>query len=264
MKGTIPILLPREHGAWAILYGSFLTGLVAAGRFSLSLLLFLLAVSGVFLAHEPLVKLVRSLKHGGRRELMQRWAFWVAVELTTVSIAGAILVFHYRLFTLLPVGLFVALLLGLHLKLTAGRKERSVPGELIGVVGLTSAGPSVYYVGFGEIDTAFWLIWSLNVLYFASGIFYVKMRVSRFLKPALFKSRVRDCVTYHTLQTALLLAAAFNGWISWLMFLAFVPVICRAFWHTIHSEQQLNIKRIGYSEVAFTVAFIVLFATGWS
>jgi len=261
MKGTIPI--PREHGAWAILFGSYLTGLAAAGTFSLPLLLFLLAISGVFLAHEPLVKLVRSLKHGGRRELMQQWALWAAVELTTASIAGAILVFQYRLLTLLPIGLFVALLLGIHLRLIAGRKERSVPGELIGVVGLTSAGPSAFYVGFGETDTAFWLVWSLNVLYFASGIFYVKMRVSRFLKPAVFKSRARGCIAYHSFQTAVLLAAAFNGWISWLMFLAFVPVICRAFWHTIHSEQQLNIKRIGYSEVAFTVAFVVLFAIGW-
>jgi hypothetical protein len=262
MKGTIPI--PREHGAWAILYGSFLTGLAAAGTFNLPLLLHLLAMSGVFLAHEPLVKLVRSLKHGGRRELMQWWAFWAAVELATASIAGAILVFHYQLLTLLPIALFVALLLGIHLKLTAGRKERSVPGELIGVFGLTSAGPSAYYVCLGEIDSAFWLIWSLNVLYFASGIFYVKMRVSRFLKPALFKSRARNCVAYHTLQTVLLMAAAFNGWISWLMFLAFAPVICRAFWHTVHSEQQLNIKKIGYSEVVYTVAFIVLFAIGWS
>lgn len=262
MKHSIPI--PREHGAWAILYGSFLTGLAAAGTFSLALLLFLLAVSGVFLAHEPLVKLVRSFKHGGRRELIRRWALWLAVELTTVSIAGAILVFHYRLLALLPIGFFVALLLGVHLRLTAGHKERSVPGALIGVVGLTAAGPSAYYAGLGEIDAAFWLIWGLNVLYFASGIFYVKMRVSRFLKPAVFKSRARDCIVYHALQGALLLVAAFNGCISWLMLAAFAPVIFRAFWHTFHSEQQLDIKRIGYSEVVFTAVFIVLFALGWA
>lgn len=261
MKGSFPI--PREHGAWAILYGSCLTGLVAAGTLTPALLLFLAAMTAVFLAHEPLVKLVRSLKHGARPELIRQWALWLAGELTIVLVAGALLVLQHRLFPLLPIAIFVAVLLGIHLTLTAGRRERSVPGELLGVVGLTSSGPSAYYVGSGEIDFAFWLIWSLNILYFASGIFYVKMRVGRFLKPELFRRRARDCIIYHALVALLLVAAVYNEWISWLMSLAFAPMIIRAFWHTFHAEKQLRIKRIGYSEVAFAVVFILLFAIGW-
>jgi hypothetical protein len=261
MKRSFPI--PREHGAWAILYGSFLTGLAAAGTLTPALLLFLAAMTGVFLAHEPLAKLARSLRHGARSELKRQWALWLAAEMTIAIIAGALLVFLYQFLALLPIAFFVAVLLGIHLKLTAGRKERSIPGELIGAVGLTSAGPSAYYVGSGEIDFAFWLVWLLNALYFASGIFYVKMRVSRFLKPELFRRRARDCALYHTFVAFLLVLVAYKGWISWLMLLAFAPMISRAFWHTFRAEERLNIKRIGYSEVAFAVAFIVLFAIGW-
>lgn len=258
-----PVPLPREHGAWAILYGSFLTGFAAAWTLDLKILLFLMVVSGVFLSHEPLVKLIRSLKHGGQPELIRWWSFWLTAELTAVALAGSILLIHYQLFVLLPIGLVVAMLFGVHLKLSAGRKDRSVTGELLGIVGLTASGPSAYLVGVGNFDAAFWLIWSLNFLYFASGIFYVKMRVSRFLKPALFKRRARDCVIYHSLQGILLAAGALSGWIPWMMLLAFAPIIVRAFWHTFHSEKQLNIKRIGYSEVLFTVTFIVLFVFSW-
>ncbi|MEJ2146180.1 MAG: YwiC-like family protein [Acidobacteriota bacterium] len=122
-KPKVPI--PHEHGAWAVLYSSFLVGWAATGRLHLTVIFLLTATTSLFLAHEPLIKLIRARKYGAR-----------------------------------------------------------------------------------------------------------------------------------------LLVCAFRFNISWLPLLGFLPILGRGFWHAFRSEGSLNLRRIGYLEVLYTILFTILMGAG--
>ena len=60
-------LVPREHGAWAILILPYVLGTVLGGGFSRKSFLDLLAVVLIFLARQPLGVLGRGLVLKGKR-----------------------------------------------------------------------------------------------------------------------------------------------------------------------------------------------------
>jgi hypothetical protein len=56
-------------------------------------------------------------------------------------------------------------------------EERSITSEALAICGLTLTAPAAYYVASGQWnEAAFWL-WALSALYFASSVFYIKLRV---------------------------------------------------------------------------------------
>jgi hypothetical protein len=65
-------------------------------------------------------------------------------------------------------------------------------------------------------------------------------------------------------MTALLICLAVIQLIPGFLTLAYVPILARALWYAWYPEKKLNIKRIGYSEVAQTVLFLILFAFLWT
>ena len=256
-------VLPKEHGAWALLYGPFLLTMAALGRFEVRVLAFFLTFTALFLAHEPLSKLVRSARHGAPRSQLIYWKRWLAVYLGVALTAGLYLLWQYRLWDLVPLGLLIITLLLLHLYLIRERREKAVWGELLGVVGLSATAPATYYVMEGRWDETCILLWFLSFLYFTSGIFYVKMKVSRFIKSAGPRNRVRHCIVYHVFLFVTLLLLSWSGFISPLLILAYVPIITRAFVGVSAREERLNIRKIGYTELAHTCLFLALFTLLW-
>ncbi len=47
------------------------------------------------------------------------------------------------------------------------------------------------------------------------------------------------------------------GWVSELLLIAFLPIVVRAFVGMLIRRRGLNLKRIGYTEIGFTVIFVV-------
>ena len=255
--------LPKQHGAWALLYGPFVLTIAVLGRFEFRILVLFVAISALFVAHEPLSKLVRSSRHGVPRSRALYWKRWLLVYLATALGSGFYLVWQYRLWSLLPLGLLIALLLVLHLYLVGQRQEKHVWGELIGVVGLTATGPATYYVLESRWNEPCFLLWFLTLLYFSSGIFYVKMRVSRFIKTDERGKRIVHCILYHLFLCVSLLLLNLYDLIPKLLILAYVPMIVRACVGALAKEERLNIRKIGFTELAHTIAFIVLFVIFW-
>jgi hypothetical protein len=103
----------------------------------------------------------------------------------------------------------------------------------------------------------------LSLVYFASGIFYVKMRVSRFLKVAQYRKRILHCIVYHVFLFAVLVLLAGYGLITPFLILAYMPLIIRAAVGLLAREKRLNVRRIGYTELAHAVLFVTLFVTLW-
>ncbi len=259
-KPKVPI--PHEHGAWAVLYSSFLVGWAATGRLHLTVLFLLTAMTSLFLAHEPLIKLIRARKYGARADNVRYWRKWFIVFTALAASAGLVLLLHYGLWVVIVPAGVAGVLFPLHVFLVAHRRDRSAPAEFLGIGGLTVSSALAYVGLTGHLQATAFLIWGFCLLYFGSGVFYVKMRISRKLKPQEFENRRNLCLGYHILMLAVLLVCAFRFNISWLPLLGFLPILGRGFWHAFRSEGSLNLRRIGYLEVLYTVFFTILMGAG--
>lgn len=260
-----PFPLPREHGAWALLYGPFLFIVFTLAKFNLNLLLLSLALTFLFFAHEPLSRLVRMNLQTAEESRKSYWWRWFWIYLTGGTVSGAVLIWHRQLFWLIPMGAALLGVLTLHLFLIAGRKEKFVAGELLGVVGLTASAPVTYYVAHRTLDAEALVLWMLNILYFSSAIFYVKMVVSRHVASRQEEAgrRSRQCILYHSLLVLVVGVLIWLDRIPLWTFLAFLPITIRALAGTTSGKGRLNLKRIGYTEVLHTVFFIAVMVLVW-
>lgn len=257
-------IIPGEHGAWALLYGPFLVTLAVDGSIGLRAFLFLVAITALFLAHEPLARLVRSRKYRVAPRQRERWLLWLRVYISLLVVSTALLLSLYRLWLLVPIGAAAVTTLALHLAFMDRRAERRLAAQLLGVFGLTAVAPATWYVIRGQLDTTALVLWAVNILYFSSGVFHVKMVVSRHTKTRTAAARSVQSFLYHLLLLALIVAFAWRGSLPMLLALAFLPVLVRAFWGLVSPPGKLNLKRVGYSEVAHTVLFIILAVAGLS
>jgi hypothetical protein len=141
--------------------------------------------------------------------------------------------------------------------------DRSLPGELIGTAGLALVGPTAHAVAVNGAQPMGALLWLLLTLYFASGVFYVRMRIRLMLaqrKGASTVSRLarRSCLVYHVLLLVLIPALAAVNVVPWAVLLAFAPALWRAAAGLHRPDATLNLRRLGWSEVGLTVAFVLI------
>jgi hypothetical protein len=233
---------------------------------SLRILLLFLVVTALFLAHEPLARLARLRPVHSDQNRRDYWLKWLLIYGIVAVAMGVTLVGIYRLWGLLPMGLAVSLLLLIHIWLIGRRQERQLWGELLGVIGLTSSVPVTYYALSGQINEEALLLWLLNILYFTSAIFYVKMTVSRHVRSRQreAKRRTRQNILYHTfLVIAVLLLVWFGKVPGWTL-LAYLPIVTRAFLGIAMRSPRLNLKRVGYTEVIYTLIFVGVTVLTWS
>ena len=64
MKLSTHLRLPKEHGAWAMLYVPFVLGVAVAGKIPLSVLLLLLSLSALFISRVSMLVWWRARKRG--------------------------------------------------------------------------------------------------------------------------------------------------------------------------------------------------------
>jgi hypothetical protein len=256
---------PHEHGAWAMLYAPLLIAVLVLGRFELPILFFLLATTAIFLAHEPLAVLVKlNPKRPSSPQIFRASKWWLAIY-SVVAIAATLpLILQYQRWWLVPFGVVLLAFLTAHIYLAAQREERTIGGEFLGVISLTFTAPGVYYVVTGRLDHFCLLLWALNIVYFTSSIFYVKMRVSRFAKKKNARRLTWQCAGYHVLLMALLGWLMWQGEITLVAATAFLPIVVRTFAGMKEQQRKLNLKRIGIAESVYTLLFVVFLVWGMS
>ena len=247
-------MLPREHGAWAMLYVPMAVGALVAGEVSWRVALIVLAQTFVFIAREPLLIWWRARRRGQKRG--DAWRA-LAAYLALAAVSAAPLIFVSRLFWLLPLGLVATAFLAVNAEQAARREDRTLAGELMAIAGLTLTAPATYYAGGGLVDgVAVWL-WAFCALYFASSVFYVKLRVAALNRRKGQERRaISRCAVYHTLLLAALLALASSTSLDIFVFLAFAPVLARSFWSLARPSGELNLRRIGVAEIVYSLFFL--------
>ncbi|MFY9555550.1 MAG: YwiC-like family protein [Blastocatellia bacterium] len=248
--------LPREHGAWAMLYVPFAVGTVVAKTVSLRQLLLLLSVTFVFIARESLLTWWRACNR--QREDVEARRFMIGY-LALAGLLGAPLVFFYQLYWLAALGLGTMLLLVANGQQAVRRKDRTIVGELMAIAGLTMTAPAAYYTSRRAFDeVALWL-WLLCAFYFVSSVFYVKLRVNT-INPrneeGRKKSRLR-CAAYHGFLLGALVVLVLTGSLNLFALAAFLPVIIRSFWRVARPVHRVNLRRVGWLEVIYSMVFLI-------
>jgi hypothetical protein len=256
-------ILPKEHGAWAVLYGSFLAGMGVSGRVTVPVILLLVGITAATLANGTLGILARSPAgpaHAGRR---RHALAWFLIYAGAAALALTPLVGLFRMTFLLPFGLGAAHFFLVRALLIRRREDRGLIGELLGTAGLTMVGAVSHAVAVGEIQPIGLVLWLLLFLFFASGVFYVRMRVhgvaaERRGGRAASNPARGLFVLYHALLILAAPALFLARVAPWPVLLAFAPALWRAAAGLGRNDARLDLHRLGWSEVAVATAFVLL------
>ncbi|HLV80153.1 MAG TPA: YwiC-like family protein [Chthonomonadaceae bacterium] len=256
-----PPPVPREHGAWVILYAPLLIALATATTLSVAPVLLLgLAVTGLFLMRDTAGLLARRRGKLGT-------VFWLAVYAAVFAAGVVPLLFSAAAKALIPIGLVGIGLFAFHslLLLWPARKrlDRSQWGEILGVASLALTAPAGYTVAHGRLDSTAWLLWLACTLFFSSAVFFVKMLLAaaKIRRELDFRARLqsgRDHLIYHTLLLCIVIAAAFEigARPGLLLVVAFAPILARAFYGWVHLSHRLPpLKRAGILETVYSLWF---------
>lgn len=239
-----------------MLYVPFAVGLLAASSISLSAMFLLVSVSFVFIARESLLAWWRSRTRAQQDIEALRYLAGYLLMGGTFAIPLFVV---WGLYWLAPFAAGAGLLLGFNMAQASRRDDRTATGEILAIIGLTMTAPAAYYVARGALElTALWL-WVLCAMYFASSVFYVKLRVNT-LNPRKEQARRqwwRRCAVYHVSLLAFLMAMGLGGSVSLLVVVAFLPALARSFWHLTRPVSRINLRLVGWLEIIYSVVFLV-------
>lgn len=242
-----PPAMPREHGAWAVLYGSLLAGLGVAGHAGVAAMLLVPGLTAGLLAVGALATLASAAAAPQRRRHARIWlVVWTGVT-------GAALLPGILMLPAPAAGVLVLAAAGLAAARTAAvraHQERALAAELLGVGALTLAGPFAHAVALGRLEHTALLVWVLPFLFFASGVSYVRMRLAavravRTGRPG--AEAFRSCLAYHLLLLVVAPVLAMAGVVPWLTLLAFAPALWRAAVGLRNPAGPLDVRRLGWS-----------------
>lgn len=259
MKLRSALKLPKEHGAWAMFYVPFVLGLLVAGKFNLPTLLLLVAATAAFISRESLLVWWRARKRGRQTKSAIEAGRLLAVYLLIAAATGAPLILIYKLYWLIPLALVGSVLLLVNGWQAADFEDRTTQSEVMAIAGLTLTAPAAFYAAGGLWNqTTLWL-WALSAAYFASSVFYVKLRVTWLhAKQAEDKQRARrQCAVYHSFLLCSLAALAVTRSLPLFALIAFAPVLARTLRSLLKPESHLNLKRIGIAEIVYSVIFLI-------
>jgi hypothetical protein len=239
-----------------MLYVPLAVGALVAWSLSVRLVLLALSVTFVFIARASLVALLRSRNRGRTDEQARRLTI---AYLALAALFGAPLVFISRLYWLVPLAIATAILLMVNARKAVRGEDRTVAGEMVAIAGLTLTAPASYYVSRGVLNvTEIWL-WVFCALYFASSVFYVKLRVTT-INPRKEEARRQSwkrCAFYHVFLCASLVLLAMTGSLNVFALAAFLPVLIRSFWYLANPVRRNNLQRVGWLEMVYSIVFLI-------
>jgi hypothetical protein len=246
-----------------MLYVPFGMAVGVTGTLDLKVFLLLMGVTFVFLSQRPLERIINGRRSSAAFNALPVHFYWLSSYWLSSTVLFAILYYRYRLqgltwFAFLGIPVVMAFTY-----ILARNRVRTVLGELVGILGLTMTAPLAHYVATGEIQSTGFFLWGLNVLYFASSVFYVKAKVQGALKVRTKAAGGATsinlfCSIYHWALLTFVTGVVLFTKIPSMFFLAFLPIIVRGIWGTRRAEAKLSFSRIGWLEVAYSLFFALI------
>lgn len=260
------MIIPREHGAWGLLFVPLFTGFVAgfAPEHRIwQLLLFTCAAVSLFLLRTPLESLVGVGSMVARTSEERQTALVASLGLGLLASAClTVLIWKERYSALLALGAATACTFVLQAVLRRlGRNTRMI-SQVVGAIGLTCTAPAAYYIGTGRLDTRAFILWIANWIFAGNQIHFVQLRIHA-ARAVTFTEKFERGRFFFMAQVVLLTAlvlASLSHELSPLGIIAFVPAVVRGTHWFFRKSEPLDVKRLGWSEMKLGIAFGILLA----
>lgn len=260
------MIVPREHGAWGLLFVPLFTGFAAgfAPEYRIwSLLLFTVCAVSLFFLRTPIESLLGIGSMVARTSGERRTALVASAVFGLIASACLIvLIWKERYLALLVLGAVTGCIFVLQAVLRRlGRSTRMI-SQVVGAIGLTCAAPAAYYIGTGHLDIRAFVLWAVNWIFAGNQIHFVQLRI-RAARAATFTERFERGRLFFIAQLALLpvlVLASLSRKLTPLMIIAFVPAVLRGSQWFFRKAEPLDVKRLGWSEMKHGLAFGILLA----
>ncbi|MEC1622719.1 YwiC-like family protein [Bacillus mojavensis] len=229
-------LIPKQHGAWAMLLIPFCLGMVKGGAVLWHFPLFL-GWLFLYLAVYPVTLALKKKQINA----YQKWIFYYSVPAFSFLLAAVIHKpsFIWLAFSLLPLFL-------IHVYYTRRKNERALLNDFAGVFFFCAGGFASCWLGTVTLNGWAWFIFAQSSLFFIGSSFYVK---------SVIREKNNRVFAYwswgYHLLLPLLSAAIGAGWAV----LAFIPSSLRAwFFH----GKKWPVQTIGILEIVNTCFFFAI------
>lgn len=230
------LLIPREHGAWAMLILPFLIGLAPQIKW-IHLPLFL----GWFLLYLSLNPMMMLIKKKGDPLFYRKWFFSYG---GVAAIFLFFVVFYYP--ALVWVGLGMLPLFLINVAFARQNQERNFWNDVVAVFEMSMGGVASAYVALGHWSVFQIYVWVISVLFFLGTVFFVKTMI-REKKNITFRYLSWG---YHFLMVGGVYLVTGHVWLV----LAILPSLLRA---VIFGGRNLKPLQIGLMEIGNSLLFTI-------
>ncbi len=261
---SIPkIIVPKEHGAWAVLFVPMLVGAGVGGAVTPNFLLLALSALSVFMSYVPVHTILRHYIVAPQQQdkLDQAWFWATAYFLFGVLFMIPLLVQGYLL--LLVIGIVGAISFLGNFVFTR-RYPKTIPGDLMAVFGLSLSAPCSYYVVRGTLDGHAVVLWLLNFLFFGCSVFYVHMKIAAATsRKTEIQTREKISlgwlnVMYHVGVVAVVVVLAIYERTNSFALITFVPMAVHAIYGTYKLSNRVAFRNLGFILLAQSMIFGVI------
>jgi hypothetical protein len=261
--------LPREHGAWGMLLVPLVTGAAAGnppGDRIIWIILFAVVALGLFCLRTPVeaalgLSALRPQNDGERRLVHS----FIIIYASAALIALTVLIFLAHAYGLLLIGAAAAIAFLLQAILKQLGRNTRMNAQLTGSIALSSTAAGAYYLATGHFGLVAIVVWLANWIFSADQIHFVQLRIhsARATTPG-EKMRLGKGFLIHQAVYLLFLALIWRvGWLPGFLLIAFAPLFVRAIAWFFESPRQLQVRRLGISELVYAIVFGLLFIAGF-
>ncbi len=191
------------------------------------------------------------------------------ISATTAAVLLLFLSLSAGFSSLLLLAVAGAALFCFHLWRILARRERSVSGELAGILMLTLTAPLACYLASADLDRGCWKLWLLNSLYFGASVFYVKMKLRASarkqdrMNAGLKLKAGRPTLIYIAFMVISLSLAVLLGFVTPSVTFAYLPAAIYMLLAIVTLRPGADIRLEGIVQTALAVLFGVLLVVAW-
>ncbi|MCA1031043.1 YwiC-like family protein [Bacillus timonensis] len=232
------LVIPKQHGAWAMLILPFLLGMLMGDATLLHIPL-LIGWLFLYLATYPLIMVFTNKKGNNYKK-------WASIYLLLSSIF-IVITLVYK-FELIYFGLMMLPFFVVNLYYAKKKNERAFFNDVSAIIVFSLAGVGSYFVGVSELNVTALHLFIYSIFYFIGSTFFVKTMI-----------REKNNVTFKWLSWGyhLLVPVIVVVFGNLYFLIAFLPSIIRAI---VLYGKKVAIMKIGILEIFNSVFYFVIIA----
>ncbi|WP_034726092.1 YwiC-like family protein [Calidifontibacillus oryziterrae] len=230
----VKLLLPKQHGAWAMLILPFILGMAIGAPSWLHIPLFI-AWLMLYLATYPLIMVFKNKQ----KELHLKWV----IRYSIIALFGLVVpVFLVPELIFFGLAMFPFFLINIYY----GKRnnDRALLNDFSAIAAFGIGGVASYYVGQGELDQVAIFLFLFTIMFFIGSTFFVKTLIREKKNPA-FRWISWG---YHVGVILFVIAIGYP-----FLALAYLPSVIRAIWCY---GKTMSPKQIGILEIFNSVYFL--------